>query len=128
MSPFRSTSRAQLQRREWSLLTVVLLCLVTWLCVSDGLQRVDHLIHDAGGRLHAPEANRDIVIVAIDDRSIETIGRWPWRRALHAQLLDQIKPTGVRPEHIDFLLLTPCHYDHTGGAFGLREQLCKLRR
>ena len=40
-----------------------------------------------------------------------------------AQVLDQVKKTGVRPEHIDFLLLTHCHYDHTGGAFGLREKL-----
>ncbi|QIL71897.1 CHASE2 domain-containing protein [Diaphorobacter sp. HDW4B] len=107
MSPLRSTSRAQLQRREWSLLTVVLLCLVTWLCVTDALQRVDHLIHDAGGRLHAPEANRDIVIVAIDDRSIETIGRWPWRRALHAQLLDQITEQAPRAVGLDVLFSEP---------------------
>ncbi|QIL78618.1 CHASE2 domain-containing protein [Diaphorobacter sp. HDW4A] len=107
MSPFRPTSRAQLQQREWSLLTVVLLCLVTWLCMNDALQRVDHLIHDAGGRLHAPKANRDIVIVAIDDRSIEAIGRWPWRRALHAQLLDQITEQSPRALGLDVLFSEP---------------------
>ncbi|MBF5003183.1 CHASE2 domain-containing protein [Diaphorobacter caeni] len=107
MSPFRATSRPQLQQREWSLLTVVLLCLVTWLCMTDALQRVDHLIHDVGGRLHAPEANRDIVIVAIDDRSIEAIGRWPWRRALHAQLLDQITEQSPRAVGLDVLFSEP---------------------
>ncbi len=90
MTLFRANSRAQLQRREWSLLAIVLLCLVSWACVTDALQRIDHLIHDVGGRLHAPQARSDIVIVAIDDRSINAIGRWPWRRALHAQLLDTI--------------------------------------
>ncbi|MBL8250447.1 MAG: MBL fold metallo-hydrolase, partial [Candidatus Competibacter sp.] len=39
------------------------------------------------------------------------------------QLLDQIAKTGVRPEQIDYLLLTHCHYDHSGGAWGLRERL-----
>lgn len=37
-------------------------------------------------------ASRDIVIVAIDDRSIEAlepvVGRWPWPRLVHAALLD----------------------------------------
>ncbi|MBL8258295.1 MAG: MBL fold metallo-hydrolase [Candidatus Competibacteraceae bacterium] len=40
-----------------------------------------------------------------------------------AQLLDQIGKTGVRPEQIACLLLTHCHYDHSGGAAGLRERL-----
>ena len=39
------------------------------------------------------------------------------------QLLDNIGKTGVRPEQIEYLLLTHCHYDHTGGARNLREKL-----
>lgn len=30
----------------------------------------------------------DIVIIAIDDTSIQKIGRWPWNRSVHAQLLN----------------------------------------
>ncbi|MCH2000164.1 CHASE2 domain-containing protein, partial [Achromobacter xylosoxidans] len=38
----------------------------------------------------------DIVIVAIDDSSIDALGRWPWRRAVHAALLDRlIYPTSI---------------------------------
>jgi glyoxylase-like metal-dependent hydrolase (beta-lactamase superfamily II) len=39
------------------------------------------------------------------------------------RLLDHLATVGVRPEHIEFLLLTHCHYDHTGGARDLREKL-----
>lgn len=33
----------------------------------------------------------DIVIIAIDDKSLQEIGRWPWDRSVHAQMLDKIK-------------------------------------
>lgn len=32
----------------------------------------------------------DVVIVAIDDESLEALGRWPWPRDYHAQLLERI--------------------------------------
>ncbi|QNP49811.1 CHASE2 domain-containing protein [Diaphorobacter aerolatus] len=124
MSLVRATGRAQLQRREWSLLAVVLLSLVTWLCVTGALERVDHLIHDAGGRLHAPEPNRDIVIVAIDDRSIETIGRWPWRRALHAQLLEQITAQSPRAVGLDVLFSEP-DADYPGDDLILSQAIAR---
>ena len=100
---FQARSRAELQRREWALLTIVLLSLVAWLCVSGGLQRVDHLIHDASGRFHAPVGSPEIVIIAIDDRSIDAVGRWPWRRALHAQLVDLISAQKPQALGLDVL-------------------------
>jgi len=36
-------------------------------------------------------ATRDIVIVAIDSRSIEAIGAWPWPRQLHAELIGKLE-------------------------------------
>lgn len=41
----------------------------------------------------------------------------------HKRLLDNIDKAGVRKEHIEYLLLTHCHYDHTGGALDLRGKL-----
>ncbi|MBU0619628.1 adenylate/guanylate cyclase domain-containing protein [Patescibacteria group bacterium] len=34
--------------------------------------------------------NSDIVIVAIDNESLQKLGRWPWDRTIHAQLIDKI--------------------------------------
>lgn len=36
-------------------------------------------------------------------------------------LLLNLEAAGVAPDEIDFLLLTHCHYDHTGGALDLRD-------
>ena len=32
-----------------------------------------------------------IAIIAIDDQSIANIGRWPWPRDVHAQLIDSCR-------------------------------------
>jgi glyoxylase-like metal-dependent hydrolase (beta-lactamase superfamily II) len=37
------------------------------------------------------------------------------------KLLDNIKSCGVNPGNIVYLLLTHCHYDHTGGACALKQ-------
>lgn len=37
-----------------------------------------------------------IVIVAIDDASINAIGRWPWDREVHARLIDRLSQAGAR--------------------------------
>lgn len=37
-------------------------------------------------------------------------------------LLLNLEAAGVAPDEIDFLLLTHCHYDHTGGAAALRRR------
>ena len=38
-------------------------------------------------------------------------------------MLGYLATVGVRPEQIEYLLLTHCHYDHTGGAHDLRDKL-----
>jgi eukaryotic-like serine/threonine-protein kinase len=37
-----------------------------------------------------------IAIIAIDDQSIANIGRWPWPREVHAQLIDQLAAAGAK--------------------------------
>ncbi|MGL1530689.1 CHASE2 domain-containing protein, partial [Vibrio parahaemolyticus] len=49
---------------------------------------LDYSVYDAS--LPRRPVPTDIVIVAIDDASIESIGRWPWRRAVHAALLERL--------------------------------------
>jgi adenylate cyclase len=40
-----------------------------------------------------------IVIISIDDKSIQAIGRWPWNRSIHADLLEKL---GKRPIAIGY--------------------------
>ena len=37
-----------------------------------------------------------IAIIAIDDQSIANIGRWPWPREVHGQLIDQLSAAGAK--------------------------------
>ncbi|KKT33456.1 MAG: Adenylate cyclase [Candidatus Woesebacteria bacterium GW2011_GWB1_44_11b] len=45
----------------------------------------------------------DIVIVAIDDKSLQAIGQWPWKRSVHAQLISKIKSAKIIGLDISFL-------------------------
>lgn len=38
-------------------------------------------------------------------------------------LIRNIEAAGVKPEAIESLLITHCHFDHTGGARALRDRL-----
>lgn len=40
-------------------------------------------------------ADSSVVIVAIDDKSISQIGRWPWDRNIHARIIDKLTEAGV---------------------------------
>lgn len=40
--------------------------------------------------LNSPPVPKNILIVAIDDKSLEKYGRWPWNRSVQAELVDKI--------------------------------------
>lgn len=96
-------SRGRRRRLEWAVLATVLLALVAWLSTPESLGRVNHLVQDAGLRLVSRPPHPDIVLVAIDDPSIAAIGRWPWRRALHAELIARISAQNPRVIGMDVL-------------------------
>jgi len=45
----------------------------------------------------------NILIVAIDDKSIKAIGRWPWPRSVFAQLIAELYEAGARVIGFDLL-------------------------
>ena len=74
-----------------------------WLCAAgDVFWRLDFGLYDAA--LPTGPAPDDVMIVAIDDASIAELGHWPWRRALHAALLDKLNALGARAVALDLLL------------------------
>ncbi len=55
------------------------------------LERLDQLIYDARLRLNMPRSlDERIVIVDIDEKSIERVGRWPWGRDKLAALTHEL--------------------------------------
>lgn len=79
---------------EWVIVCAALVLLTLLLSLSSrhtGLQRLDFALYDMTLAATSPRtADPDIIIVAIDDGSIEHLGHWPWRRTVHAQLLQRL--------------------------------------
>jgi CHASE2 domain-containing sensor protein/tRNA A-37 threonylcarbamoyl transferase component Bud32 len=64
--------------------------------MSSWVGRMDLAAYDMGLRLtHRPPAD-NIAIIAIDNTSIDNIGRWPWSREVHAKMIDQLTAAGAR--------------------------------
>jgi len=72
---------------EWALVTAALATLGGLAAWQDWFWRADHMLYDIGLGLSSRQPPTDIVIVAIDEESLARIGRWPWRRAVHATLI-----------------------------------------
>src|ERR1700760_3790217 len=82
------------------------------LAVFEGLTAsADHVAFDAFLRFHAQPVSQDIVIVAIDDKSVARLGRWPWQRQVHAQLLDRIAAAKPAAVIYDVLFTEPAEGD-----------------
>lgn len=89
---------------------IVLACLlaaVAYLSPQGRLGELNRMVQDfALNATHRPLPG-DIVIVAIDNPSIEALGRWPWRRAYHAELLDRIGEAQPQAIGLDVLFSEP---------------------
>ena len=55
-----------------------------------------------------------VVIVAIDDPSIARVGRWPWNRGVHADLIDAMAADGARLIGYDVTFASPNTDDPEG--------------
>lgn len=116
----------RLALREWLLLLCLLTLLAGGLGWQRGLGRVDQSLYDGLLAANGRPARGDILIVAIDDYSIAELGRWPWSRALHAQLLDTIAAAGPRAIGLDVILSEPEHTTADGGRPGDRALVAAL--
>jgi adenylate cyclase len=83
--------------KHWSRIAVTLVPLVFALLHAMGvlhigvLQRLDDIIYDARLRATMPRTMDDrIVIVDLDEKSLEEVGRWPWGRHRMAEMVDDL--------------------------------------
>lgn len=105
--PRLSRFAQRLAFREWLLLTCLLTLLAAGLAWQNGLGRIDQSLYDLLLSADGRPARDDIIIVAIDDYSLAELGRWPWPRARHAELLHNIAGAAPRAIGLDVLLPEP---------------------
>ena len=84
---------AGLRRRfriEWAWVTAFASLIVVAASLGGWTRPADDLLYDAAMRIAPAGADADLLIVAIDEPSLQALGRWPWPRRLHAQLLARL--------------------------------------
>ncbi|TVQ60741.1 MAG: CHASE2 domain-containing protein [Phycisphaerales bacterium] len=64
-------------------------------------------LHARLWRFYAPPPTDRVVIATIDDRGIETFGRWPWPRRYLAEAIREIDRAGASVIALDLLLDNP---------------------
>ncbi len=93
---------------------LALLALTLLSVYSDWLQRVDLLIYDTHQQYLSRPAPADVVIVGVDEYSLSQLGRWPWPRRIHAQLIDRLTRIGTKAIMLDIIFTEPDQYDPEG--------------
>lgn len=88
---------------EWGLVAVLSGLLVGWMSLTSVANRADRLIYDVLMQAKAGPTDEDILVIAIDDRSLEMLGQWPWPRNLHARLIDRLTEAEAGPVAYDVL-------------------------
>ena len=112
-----SSTRPLLKRLKARSLSALAAAAIVALLILSGLTwRADTWFYDQFSQ-HVPRAVNDrIVVVAIDEKSLSELGRWPWSRHVHAQLIDRLGAAGAHGIALDILLSEPALFDPEGDA------------
>lgn len=90
---------------EWLLLLLFAYVLAIASAVYQLNDRLDSRLLDFAVSLVQVEQPDDIVIVAIDEQSLQQIGAWPWPRERHAELIAGLHKAGARQIIYDVLFV-----------------------
>src|SRR2546425_2018134 len=85
------------------IISILLVMIVTWFVPSLSAASLNMLFR-LRGALRAPG---DVVIVAIDDQSLQRIGQWPWPRSVMAGVLDKLTQARPRSVGLDVIYAEP---------------------
>ncbi|MCC2689862.1 MAG: adenylate cyclase [Rhizobiaceae bacterium] len=119
------TALVQLARRRrylaiWStgLLTVAVVIAAAF-APSSPIERLNLLVFDGYQRLKPRDAGPSaVVVVDIDDESIQRLGQWPWPRTVLASIIDQLAEQGAVAIGLDIILSEP---DRTSPALAVAQ-------
>lgn len=82
-------------KRDWFL---ALLLSIFFLLFSQSafLQSLERFAYDWGLKASLGQPSDRIAVIAIDDESLGNIGRWPWSREIHADMIDLLSEAGAK--------------------------------
>ena len=74
-------------------------------------ERLDFWLYDTLITATPAEPADDVVVIAIDELSMDRLGRWPWPRTTHAQLIEKLHQAGAKTIVFDILFPEPSPAD-----------------
>jgi CHASE2 domain-containing sensor protein/signal transduction histidine kinase len=92
---------------EWFATAILATVLLVSLVETRATARLDNALFDLSLRLRQQAPRADIVIVAIDPKSLLEVGEWPWRRSAMADLIARIARQRPKALACHFLFLFP---------------------
>src|SRR5262245_27623143 len=78
------------RRQGWWLIALATFLVVGGLQLTGRLRSIENAAVDARARLLKREVSPDVVIIGIDEASIQALHEWPWPRRHHAKLVEQL--------------------------------------
>jgi len=97
----------RLQFNDLASSALILLFLTLTIQTTQIFSRLDHLILDIGQKVFSQAPPDDLIIVAIDEASLSQLGRWPWSRKTHADLLAKLTSEHAVAVGMDLILSEP---------------------
>lgn len=93
------------QKREgprWKLLLWTAVAALFFGLIGAG-ELPEDMLRSLRNSTHVHKASGDIVLVAIDDRSLREFGRWPWPRRRHAEIINKLSDAGAKRTFVDII-------------------------
>jgi serine/threonine-protein kinase len=82
--------RGRFWRADWFVGVLVVLAVMVLNTATDAIATMERRFYDFASTSSARQPSDRIAVIAIDDQSIANIGRWPWPRDVHAELIDKL--------------------------------------
>ncbi|MCU0893836.1 MAG: EAL domain-containing protein [Rhodospirillales bacterium] len=79
-------------------------------------ERIDLFVYDWMLARNGRPASGEVVIVTIDERSLNALGPWAWRRSVHAEAVRRLDQAGARAIAFDVVFAGPDAHDPAGDA------------
>lgn len=89
-----------LEHKPWKLLLWTAMAGLIFGLIGFG-HIAENTLRTGRNSLHWHKASGDIVLIKIDDESLHHVGRWPWPRRYHGELIDRLTRAGARRIFID---------------------------
>jgi len=88
-------TKAGFWNRDWFLGLAVSLVLL-FAGGSQLIQSLERSAYDWGVRASSRSPSDKVAVIAIDKQSIDNIGRWPWSREIHAQMVERLATANAK--------------------------------